>query len=284
MRDPSSKESFFIVFNIMPHLCPQLKQNLEVIKTLKSELDLELSKIEKLFKDLKNSNPSTSLRAFEHKAERKDLMNKIKEIKNKIDSSINELNSRQLENPRFALKQTWRNIYKNWFDKEIDISSIEIPEDYDPEKHFGLIIPGNLTMNEIAIVMRKKFNVYLYKEDLDTEVNKNDRPTDKTYAILFKNNIEADEDLKNISANQLAEQGIKGITLKERLLMEIFYFEKTGEHLDANNVTLCSGSRDSVDYVPRVNWGSVGSKLYVHWYGPDDSDSNLRSRLAVSGS
>jgi hypothetical protein len=264
-------------------LCPQLKQNLETIKTLKSELDLELSKIEKLFKDLKKGDPLTSLRA-----ERKELINKIKEIKNKVNSNINELNTKSLEKPKLALKQTWRKIYKNWFDKEINISDIKIPEDYNPEKHFGLIIPGNLTMNEIAMAMRKKFKergqeVSIDAENLNTVVNKNDRPTDKSYAILFKNNIEADEDLKGLSADDLEKKGIKGITLKERLLMEILYFDKTGEHLDSDNYTLCSGSRDSDGDVPRVDWSSKDSKLCVRWYSPDYSESYLRSRLAVSG-
>jgi hypothetical protein len=234
-------------------ICPQLKQNLETIKTLKSELDLELPKLEEVFKVFKNGNPSTSFRA-----ERKDLMNKIKEIKAKTNSNINKLNTKLLENPRFALKQIWKNIYKNWFDKEINISDIKIPKDYNPEKHFGLIIPGNLTMNEIAAVMRDKIkqdqSTSFKLEYLDGRVTKNDRPVDKSYAILFKNNVEADEDLKELSANQLAERGIKGITLKERLLMEIFYFEKTGKHLDAKSVTLCSGSRYFEDSIPIIQW------------------------------
>jgi hypothetical protein len=261
----------------MPKICPKLKQNLETIKTLKSELDLELLKLKGVFKDLKVGNYSTALRA-----ERKDLMNKIKDIKAKINSSVNELNTKLSEGPRFALKQTWKNIYKNWFDKEINISDIKIPEGYDPEEHFGLIIPGNLTMNEIVVAMRKEFNVVLYQEDLDMEVDKNDRPTNKSYAVLFKNNIESDEDLKNISVNQLIGHGVKGITLKERLLMEIFYFEKTGEHLDIDNVTLCSGSCDSDGLVPGVDWNRNRCLFYVHQYGYGEPDPRRRARLMIS--
>jgi len=266
-------------------LCPQLKENLKTINSLKSELDLELLKIEKMFQDLK----SDSQKGKEFKAERAELMNKIKAIKTKFNSSINELNVKLLENPRLALKQDWKNIYKNWFDKDINISDIKIPEGYDPEKHFGLIIPGDLTMDEIVKAMQNKFDVRFsdYEEGLDALVIKNDRPIDKSYAILFKNNVEADEDLRSLSANQLAKQGVKGITLKERLLMEILYFDKTGKHSDNNNNTLCSGSLSRgkapfpIPRVPTVRWLSKVC-FSIYWCYTSNSDSFTRSRSVVS--
>lgn len=91
---------------------------------------------------------------------------------------------------------------------------------------------------------------------------------------------EADEDLKNKSANDLEKEGIPGITLRERLLYELAYFNKTGQHLDVKNVTLCAGSRDSGGRVPRVRWGS--DELYVRWYAPGSRGDDLRSRRAVS--
>jgi hypothetical protein len=63
-------------------LCPQLKQNLETIKTLKSELDLELPKIEKLFKELKNNSKTSD------RKERTELSNKIKNIRKEIEANI----------------------------------------------------------------------------------------------------------------------------------------------------------------------------------------------------
>jgi hypothetical protein len=283
-------------------ICPQLKQNLETIKTLKSELDLELAKLESIFKVFKN-NSSLNFKNFDNKLKsefKKDctkLMDKIKEIKTRLDPGINELTS-ILENPGFVLKQTWKNIYKKWFNKDIEISSIKVPEDYNPEKHFGLIIPGNLTLNEVVKAMKKKFKergqkvVFLYNRkdlDLDATVTKNDRPIDKSYAILFKNNIEADEDLKNLSAYALENRGIKGITLKERLLMEIFYFAKTGKHLDNDkhnytNRTLCSGSRYSGGYVPNVYWRPEESEFILDSGHPGYSNPGIRARSVVSGS
>jgi hypothetical protein len=67
----------------MSNLCPQLKQNIETIKTLKSELDLELPKLEELFKIFKNNTDSQSRK--NNKAERKDLINKIKSLETEIN-------------------------------------------------------------------------------------------------------------------------------------------------------------------------------------------------------
>jgi hypothetical protein len=91
-------------------LCPQLKQNLANINSLKSGLDLELSKLEEVFKELKNGDPSTSLRA-----ERKELINKIKEVKIKIDSEINKIEGdlpvKEIESgKKFNLKVKYRKI------------------------------------------------------------------------------------------------------------------------------------------------------------------------------
>jgi hypothetical protein len=42
----------------------------------------------------------------------------------------------------------------------------------------------------------------------------------------------------------LAARNIRGHYLLERLLYELKYFAETGKHLDIDNLTLCSGSRD----------------------------------------
>jgi hypothetical protein len=101
----------------MSKICPQLKQNLEIIKTLKSELGLELPKIEKLFKELKNGNPSTSLRA-----ERKDLINKIKSLKTELNLNINKIE----ENFKFVNFSGLQNWFKqNNLEKHLDGGSLE---------------------------------------------------------------------------------------------------------------------------------------------------------------
>lgn len=98
------------------------------------------------------------------------------------------------------------------------------------------------------------------------------------YTIEFKPNIEAGEEWKNISANDLPEDE-KFITLEERMLLEIQYFKKTGKHLDTDNVTLCAGSRDHDGSVPSADWNDA--KFQVINYHPDYAGDDLRSRSAV---
>jgi len=180
------------------------------------------------------------------------------------------------------LKLTWTKIYKNWFGKTVDFTELIIPAFYNETKHFAVIVAKGTTMNEVVIAMKKKFNVYLYAEDLNLSVTTNDRIADKDYVIIFNKNIEADENLKDLSANKLAKMNISGITLLERLLLEIYYFDQTKKHLDINNWTLCSGSRYSGGRAPNVHWSSDFSELGVDWNGVDHHNAYLRSRAVVS--
>ncbi|MCX6766489.1 MAG: hypothetical protein NT170_01765 [Candidatus Moranbacteria bacterium] len=100
------------------------------------------------------------------------------------------------------------------------------------------------------------------------------------YAVWVRARVEADDEFKNLSANDLKKQGHKGITLEERLVLELFYFWKSGKHLDIQNVTLCAGSRYSDGNVPNVNWND--DKLNVNWYNTGNANDNLRSREEVS--
>jgi hypothetical protein len=72
----------------------------------------------------------------------------------------------------------------------------------------------------------------------------------------------------------------QGITLRERLLLELAYFDKTGKHLDINGVTFCSGSRGVAGSVPSVSWS--GSEVRVGSCYLDNSDSYYGVRSVVT--
>jgi len=128
---------------------------------------------------------------------------------------------------------------------------------------------------------KKLFDCWCWYEDELKNV-KSDRTCDKDYEIEFKDCVEADEDLENLSADDLKEKGIIGITLEERLQMELDYFKETGEHLDIDNVTLCSGSRCAGGHIPSVDWHSGHDELRVGRYFPDHADVYLRSRQQIN--
>jgi hypothetical protein len=179
----------------------------------------------------------------------------------------------------------WRRFY---------VEVLQMPSDNLPDPTlptlvgFGwlVVIRKGLTLNKVLETMRTHMKVYSYiGDDLDKGVPKNDRTADRDYCVRIRTRIEADEELRMLSANQVSEGGIKGITLLERLVLELFYFWKTGSqtdlnkrHLDVENVTLCSGSRYSDGYVPRVGWHVGHGEVCIRWYYPGYSDGHIRTR------
>ena len=176
----------------------------------------------------------------------------------------------------------WTAFYQK-IDIEVDLTGLVLP---DYEKGFDrlIVIPRGLTLNPVWAACQKVFagkTWSAYGDDLDASVPVNDRMSTASYAIRVRERVEADEELKNLSANDLKKKKIAGITLLERLVYGLKYFDETGNHLDRENRTLCSGSRRSGGDVPDVDLDSDG-RVHVGWYNPSGSDDNLRARSVVS--
>jgi hypothetical protein len=170
--------------------------------------------------------------------------------------------------------------------KAIAQKLIELANELDPETLQGrgqiaptlweIKIKKGQTIESTLEECKKLFPVWRWTDDNLDQIMNSERTSKKAYTVKVLANIEADENLKNKSANDLEKEGIKGITLLERLQLEIDYFKETGKHLDIDNWTLCSGSRNSDGSVPHVNWNDV--KLYVSWCHVDGADDDLRAR------
>ena len=181
-----------------------------------------------------------------------------------------------------GLAAEWENFYQRVLGITVDLSGAKVPT-HKPTPDFSRIVmvAGGLTFNQVWEACKRHFPTWSYcGDDLDKAVPVNDRITAKSYAIRIRDRQEADEELKKLSANLLKEKGIQGITFLERLLLELKYHDETGQHLDRENVTLCSGSRYSDGFVPSVDW--FGGGLFVRWCLPADAGSCLRSRAVVS--
>lgn len=139
-----------------------------------------------------------------------------------------------------------------------------------------------LKTSEILKKLRTKFDVYPWYDD--NQLDKDFPPPNKITTRYFAHNIEADEELKSLSADDLKEKGIESITLRERLLMELQYFNETGKHLDIDNWTLCAGSRNSGGSVPCLLWLADHCRLCVRWSNPGTRYPHLRARAAVNPS
>ena len=160
-------------------------------------------------------------------------------------------------------------------EEEPDGSLKNVTDDY-----WQVTDDGKLKTSELLAKCKEKFAVYCFWNDKD--LNRNFPPPVELTTRYFKKNVEADKEHTNKSANDLDKLGVKGITLRERLILESQYFHETGKHLDIGNVTLCAGSRGFDGGVPGVDWGTASRGLCVHWCSPDDRNARLRARAAVS--
>jgi hypothetical protein len=177
-------------------------------------------------------------------------------------------------------KEEWQDFYRSEFGIELDLSTLVIPESREGFDRL-LIIAEGMTINRVYDQCGKYFKMRKGTDDnLDDAIHTNDRdPKNGTYAIWVRDTVEADEQSKNKSANNLKSEQYIGITFLERLIYELKYFKETGDHLDIHHATLCSGSHGSDGLVLYILWLS---NIYVLWCDPDFCLPGLRSREVVS--
>ena len=161
------------------------------------------------------------------------------------------------------------------------LSGILIPKKPTVGEWRLIFIVLGLFNNKVYDACKRKFLCYKSTDNLDAGVPKNDRdPKNGTYAIWARDTVEADEVHKNKSAMYLAQKNIKGITLLERMILELKYFTETGKHLDVDSWTLCSGSRSSDGNVPDAC--CIDGAFKVGWSNVESIGNILRSREVVS--
>ena len=174
---------------------------------------------------------------------------------------------------------SWELFYREIFSLTVDLSMLKLPPRREGFDRLIVVAEG-LTPNQVYATCEKHFPCSSYYKDLDASVPKNDRVPMETYAIWVRDRVEADEELKNLSADDLVDKKTNGETLLERMLHELKYFLETGKHLDLENWTLCNGSRDSGGRVPDANW--YGGFFRVSWDCRDHRSPRLRSREVVT--
>lgn len=185
-----------------------------------------------------------------------------------------------IANPYADFLLEWEHFYLKHFDVTYDFASLTMP--VRPGDDWRLLVIGEIPLGEIYAKCKEFFPCWCWTDDnFDTIVTWNERDTKNgPYAIWVKDNVEADEELKNLSATDIREKGLATETLTERLIHELTFFTETGEHLDLKNTTLCAGSRDSFGSAPGVCW-RYGA-MTVIWSMPIYRSDSLRSRQVVS--
>ena len=177
-------------------------------------------------------------------------------------------------------RQEWQKFYQEVFGLTTDLSDVELKDD---PGGFGwaVFVAQGLTLNQAYAKCRDRFPCSsVYGDGLDKAVPQNDRTSVTSYTKRFRNRVEADEENKNLSANDLAKQKIQGNTLLERLLLGLWYHWRTGGgQLDLLNWALCCGSRYRDGGAPCVGWGE--GQFQVCRCLPGGASVDVRARSAV---
>lgn len=172
----------------------------------------------------------------------------------------------------------WTRFYKEVFGLDVDLTQAKIL--FTDGSGWVIMIPQGLNLNQVWTKCGELFPTESYIGDDLSDVASDRTANDFTYAVAFRNRVEADVENRDKSANVLKRENAQSITLLERLLLELWYFWKTGGgHLDLLNVTLCAGSRDDDGSVLAVDWSD--NRLYVNYGGPGYALEYWRSRSAV---
>ncbi len=202
------------------------------------------------------------------------------EKKSRIGNEIRPLFARPIPVVPVLNVPPWQDFLGRMFGREFDLSNLHVPQKPDYACR-ALINPLDVTNNQIFNVCTKRFHgkTWRYDSNLDSVRDIVERPN-VPYVLWVCDVTEADEDMKNKSADYIEREKINTETLFERQMHELKFFDETGDHLDIANWTLCAGSRSRGGCVPRCYWS--GGKFSVYWYCPQGANPRLRARVAVS--
>lgn len=180
----------------------------------------------------------------------------------------------------------WTEFYKVHYGITVDLSAVPLPP-ITQGFGWGVVVVPGITVQQVFNNWEKKgVTASKYTDKSLDEVisrEKDERNADKgPYISWCRDRRAADEELKNLSANQIAQRGLKTMTLLERELLGEWYHTKTGDHLDPDTYTNCTGSRYSDGDVPDVDFHDGSSKVHVHWYSVGYRKDDLRSREVVA--
>lgn len=137
----------------------------------------------------------------------------------------------------------------------------------------------DLKTSEVLALCKESFPVSSYYDD--ARLNKDFPVPKEATERTFLNSQEPDNATLGLSVREAEAKGnTQGITIRERMLLELAYFAETGQHMDVKGITFCNGSRHSDGFVPCAFWDD--DEFRVGWDGLGNSDSDCGIRSAVS--
>lgn len=152
------------------------------------------------------------------------------------------------------------------YDKHFADLSVVVPAFADTPGKVAIYVDQALTCDMIyAVWAFSKWQGCIGSIDAKLDQSHEARSSIGSYLVSVENGIEPDQKFLGKSVRTVDLDGALGITLRERMLLELMHFEATGKHLDVRGGTLCSGSRyldGEVPYVVFLSDGRVGVGEY----------------------
>lgn len=167
------------------------------------------------------------------------------------------------------------------YDKHFADLNVIVPAFADQVGKVAIYVDGRLTCDMIFAAWT--FNKWKWMDgsiDAKLDMTREARSGIGSYLVRVENGVEPDQKFLGKSTRTVDADGTIGITLKERMLLELFCFEQTGKPLDVRGVTFCSGSRYLDGFVPCAVLGGDGY-VNVGGYGIGNSDGGSGVREAV---
>lgn len=146
-------------------------------------------------------------------------------------------------NTKLVLSE-WELLYHTMFGLQKDFSRIEIPK--QPRGLNRLVIRAQeATESSVMAVSSHQFPLEYHPlgefgDDFDTAMRNNHRPKED-YAFWVRDVTEAEMP----PVADMEELPVPRLTLLERMLLELKYFQETSSHLDTEKVTCCFGTEHS---------------------------------------
>lgn len=218
------------------------------------------------------------------------LLNLVKEDKRRSEEVVEAfrvMNEHQDFARRFGLDSNfdfvknqlrrWQLFYFENFNLDKSFADLRVPSQREGFDKL-LVVAKEVSLDKLMETMKRLMPVELHIPGLSDIVS--DRSSDWDYAIWIKNSCEVSEEYANLSFNDFKKLGVPGITVLERLLYEMDFFLDTRRHLDAQQRTLCSGSRRFDNgFSITVYW--ILGRLRIRWCDVDYRDENLRTRSVI---
>jgi hypothetical protein len=137
----------------------------------------------------------------------------------------------------------WETFYKELFGMNEDFSQVSIPK-HRPGFDRLIIVAHGVTLEMVCSVACSRFGLSTSLWRDIASFNKIECRDTKngSYAILVRDDVDADRTHINRSIDYLKRENINGIMIIEYLFMALFRLGLDGTTLDCQTSTLCSGS------------------------------------------